>query len=422
VFAGPARPDPQGLAPALLSIVKEFHTRLHKARPVARPWLLTIRAVSLLAGALCLSVGAARPAVAQITAQLTMHSEAGDYIGGGQDHSYDSTNAVFSAWAYDHTGDGLGDFVTLALHTPDWSHWWYLSFATNRLGTNLTPGSYGDAQRASFADPGHPGLDVTGDGRGCNTLTGSFTIEEAVFDYSSGSPQLIRFAASFEQHCEGMTPALTGRISFVDNSDHSVPTTTASLSGLAGDNGWYRGPVDVALTATDADGPADIASTLYSIDWTAPQTYAAPFRVAGDGAHAISFWSVDRAGNQETSRFQPIRIDGTAPPITVSATMQQLRTPKGNTALTTVTGNISDPLSGIDPSSATYSVADEYRLVQPSGHVTVQADGSYSFTLTLDASRNNNDKDGRTYQITVQARDLAGNNGAASVTLIVPRR
>jgi hypothetical protein len=392
------------------------------ARSVTRPWLPKVRSVSRLLITLCLAVVAVRPAAAQITAQLTMHSEPDDYIGGGLDHSYDSTSAIFSAWAYDLTGDGLGDFVTIALHTPDWSHWWYLTFATQKLGTNLAPGSYPDAQRASFADLGHPGLDVYGDGRGCNTLTGNFGIEEVVFDYSNGIPKLVRFAASFEQHCEGLTPALTGRISFVDSSDLSVPTTTASVSGPAGDNGWYRGPVEVTLAATDADGRADVAATLYNIDWTGSQTYAAPFRIAGEGGHAISFWSVDRAGNEETSRFQSIRIDGTAPTIMAAGSMQLLRTQKGYTALTTVTGTIDDSLSGIDLASATYSVADEYKLVQPSGPVTWQANGSYSFTLALDASRNNNDKDGRTYQITVQARDLAGNIGSGTAVVTVPRR
>jgi hypothetical protein len=102
--------------------------------------------------------------------------------------------------------------------------------------------------------------------------------------------------------------------------------------------------------------------------------------------------------------------------------MELLRTQKGYTALTTVSGNIGDLLSGVNPASATFSVADELKLDQPSGPVTLQADGSYSFLVALDAPRSNKDKDGRTYVITIQAKDIAGNTGSQTVTLVVPRR
>ena len=65
-------------------------------------------------------------------------------------------------------------------------------------------------------------------------------------------------------------------------------------------------------------------------------------------------------------------------------------------------------------------MTDEYNLVQPSGPVTLGSNGSYSFTIQLQASRNGNDKDGRKYTITVRAQDNAGNNGLASTNVIVP--
>ena len=55
------------------------------------------------------------------------------------------------------------------------------------------------------------------------------------------------------------------------------------------------------------------------------------------------------------------------------------------------------------------------------GAVAVQADGSYAFTLALDPA-SNSDKNGRTYWITVQARDLAGNAGSGATSVTVPRR
>jgi hypothetical protein len=369
-------------------------------------------------GAVALPMLAAGPAAAQITAQVTMHSETGDWVGQGQDYDYDTTGAVFSAQAQDRTGDGLADYVTVHLHTPGWSHWWNLTFATNQLGTNLVPGFYDSAQRAPFASPGHPGLDVSGDGRGSNTLTGRFTVDEAVFDYSTGTPRLVRFAASFEQHSEGLPPGLFGTVRFVDGTDYAPPTTTASLSGALGSNGWYRGPVQVTLSATDNNG---VAATWYAVDGGAPQAYTAPFAISSDGSHTLSYWSVDTAGNQEPRRSQSLRIDGTAPAVSVSTAVELIRTQGGNAAVTTVSGHILDAPSGVDPASATYAVTDEYGLSQPSGAVTLLGDGFYSFTLVLEGPRNN-DKNGRTYWITIQGVDRAGNPGSRSVPVVVPRR
>ena len=90
-------------------------------------------------------------------------------------------------------------------------HWWDLEFAASR-GQQLHTGSYANAQRAPFRTGTAPGLDVGGEGRGCNNLFGSFTISRLVVD-SQGNEQ--SFEATFEQHCEQPTaPALRGYVRF----------------------------------------------------------------------------------------------------------------------------------------------------------------------------------------------------------------
>jgi hypothetical protein len=74
----------------------------------------------------------------------------------------------------------------------------------------------------------------------------------------------------------------------------------------------------------------------------------------------------------------------------------------------------------VDASTATFGVTDKYGLVQPSGHVTLGGDGSYTFTIQLQASRNGSDEEGRQYTITVRAQDKAGNKGSASTVVTVP--
>ena len=87
---------------------------------------------------------------------------------------------------------------------------WYLSFDSTHLGVPLDAGVYENAQRESFSMPGHPGLEVYGNGHGCNTITGRFQVHEHVRDANG----LVSATVSFEQHCEGGAPVLNGCIHY----------------------------------------------------------------------------------------------------------------------------------------------------------------------------------------------------------------
>jgi len=76
---------------------------------------------------------------------------------------------------------------------------------------SLAVGVYEGATRHPFNDSSEPGLSVSGNGRGCNTLTGRFEI----FEITRGKDGKIKnFAADLEQHCEGGDPALYGIIRY----------------------------------------------------------------------------------------------------------------------------------------------------------------------------------------------------------------
>jgi hypothetical protein len=76
----------------------------------------------------------------------------------------------------------------------------------------------------------------------------------------------------------------------------------------------------------------------------------------------------------------------------------------------------------VNASTAAYAVIDEYGLIQPNGPIQVAMDGSYAFTIKLQASRKGNDRDGRQYTITVSAQDNEGNQGSKSTVVTVPQR
>lgn len=112
--------------------------------------------------------------------------------------------------------------------------------------------------------------------------------------------------------------------------------------------------------------------------------------------------------------------DTTPPAITASASPSTLWPPNGQMVPVVVSGTITDMESGVDLTSGTYAVTDEYGSIQPSGSLTIGSDGAYSFTVSLQASRLGDDKDGRQYTITVFAKDNAGNLGSGSVSVTAP--
>jgi hypothetical protein len=129
------------------------------------------------------------------TTRLVMSSDQGDWVGDGQQWSFDPTNAILEV-------AGTPEKVSFTIASDDWSG----DFAASQ-GDILTTGStWTGAQRYPFNGTS-PGLDVFGEGRGCNTLTGQFNVVEATYN-ADGSVRT--FGVQFVQHCEGAQPALHG--------------------------------------------------------------------------------------------------------------------------------------------------------------------------------------------------------------------
>lgn len=151
----------------------------------------------LVAAALAVTAFAA-PAHAD-SASLSFVSEPGDYIGLGMTRSY--TSGLSTTVSTDNRVIGVSVWAG--------NEWWYLDIAAP-VGEKLHAGAYEGATRYPFNASTEPGLSMSGSGRACNTLTGRFDVTEAT--YSSDGKSLVGFTANFEQHCEGMTPALFGRV------------------------------------------------------------------------------------------------------------------------------------------------------------------------------------------------------------------
>lgn len=146
---------------------------------------------------------------------LRIVSDPGDPVGGGR--SYDEF--VFGGFVFSKQPEIINGVQLGASN-------WLLNFTT---GTSpLQPGTYVDSSLS--VDDNRPSLSVTPWGPSCQTLTGVFTILEVNYT-TFGS--IISFAADFEQHCNGLEPALRGSIRF---------------------NAQSTEPDGVVLNDSDADG------------------------------------------------------------------------------------------------------------------------------------------------------------------------
>ena len=160
-------------------------------------------AAALVGGSLVLGlttvVGAGSPAAATVGPHTSwsMRADEDDYLVADDEYYYDA-------------GDGIemyGDADSVNGYVDGWR----VTIAAPQ-GEDLEVGrTYTGATRASFAGPGEPGLELSGNGSACSTVTGSFTVHELTFSLL-GDLESVVF--TFEQHCDGEAAAAYGSIAW----------------------------------------------------------------------------------------------------------------------------------------------------------------------------------------------------------------
>jgi hypothetical protein len=141
--------------------------------------------------------------------------------------------------------------------------------------------------------------------------------------------------------------------------DVAAPSVVvASVLPAADENGYHdMDPVTVDLSATDA-GPSGVASITYQVDDNEPVTVdddAASVTVSGDGAHVVSYFATDTAGNVGQRGSQPVLIDTTAPGVSVQQAPGQGDPTNADTVQFTAT--FTEPVTGFTAADVTVSAA-----------------------------------------------------------------
>jgi hypothetical protein len=153
------------------------------------------------------------------------------------------------------------------------------------------------------------------------------------------------------------------------NKDITPPITKDVITGKMGNNGWYVSDVQVTLNATDNPGGSGVKEIHFGVDGaeivapgnsvsTVGQASSASSSIAVDGAHAVTYYAIDNAGNVESQHQMSINIDTTPP--TIIATVSPSPNANGwNNTDVTVTFACSDNASGIASCPAPITVTTE---------------------------------------------------------------
>lgn len=195
-------------------------------------------AVALVAGC-WLGTGAATASAAPATGSVTIVGQTGSYVSGGDSYLFDSASGSLSL----HGGYLNGPNVATVDVSGNGSNF-TLSFAAP-TGQTLQPGGYVHAARYPFETAAQAGIDVSGDGRGCNEESGSFDVRDVHVDLSGN---VDRLWLVYEVGCGPGSASVFGEVRLNEPPSGPSPILGAELGTVAGNR--YR-PPDTRRPAAD---------------------------------------------------------------------------------------------------------------------------------------------------------------------------
>ncbi|HET7696008.1 MAG TPA: HYR domain-containing protein [Vicinamibacterales bacterium] len=202
-----------------------------------------------------------------------------------------------------------------------------------------------------------------------------------------------------------------------DSGNKATATYTFAVTDTAAPVLSLPSPIIVAATSPAGAVVTYSATATDVVDGSVPVVCApASGLTFAVGVTTVTCTATDSSGNTASGSFT-VTVDATPLTVTATATPSTLLW-SPNKVLVPVT--VSGRVTGFNVTSVSYRVQDEYKKVQPSGTVSVDATGNFSFVVRLEAYRNGNDADGRFYTIVLTATDALGRTVTSNVIVRVP--
>jgi hypothetical protein len=191
--------------------------------------------------------------------------------------------------------------------------------------------------------------------------------------------------------------------------DSVPPVTTITLNPASpnGMNGWYDGTSPTFTLSASDQGGSGIETTYYEIDGGAASVYpGSAVTIPNGAAQTITYWSVDNAGNVESTHTSAaLSIDTGGPSGSITA-------PAANASVSgtavAVSSNSTDSLSGV--ATATF----QYEAVGGSSWTTIGTpDTTSPYAVTWNAAALSGQ-----YDLRVVTTDNAGNSTTSAVVAV----
>lgn len=338
---------------------------------------------------------------------IFLKSEPGDFVGGGQQLILTPQEVDITANRNFNNGISVSANNFSRPNTVQ-NIFFNFDFAAP-FGVQLQPGPFENAARFPFQDQAVPGLSITGNGRGCNTVTGRFDVLEIEMDAFTG--QILKFAVDFEQHCDGQQPALFGSLRFRSNVPPSMLLPPRIVLDTA------RNPQGCVEATSARGGRANLRATTvtpgnFDFAWSTSSGMRATGSefsplIAVKETAAVTLTLTDRdTGKQVSVNTQICSSDTTAPVVQIVRPFDGDVLPRSNRNLTVRVTDV------VDGSIKTFNVFVGHREdfpLNPRGGTTVPL-----------PPRGANMGDGVVdTQIIVTARDASGNQGQQSIRVMI---
>jgi hypothetical protein len=213
-------------------------------------------------------------------------------------------------------------------------------------------------------------------------------------------------------------------------ADATPPATAPTATPAANAAGWNNTEVTVILGALDNDGGSGVKEITYRVAGaqTIAQTTAVGQQTSvvidAEGETYLTFFATDNAGNIEPAQTLTIRVDRSAPTLNCTVSPNRLWPP--DHSLVTVRAHVAmtDALSGSAGFSLVSTTSSEPDNGLGDGDTTndIQAFtiGTPDTAGSLRAERSGRGL-GRTYSLTYEGLDTAGNAARCAPVVTVPR-
>lgn len=208
------------------------------ARALSCLLVMTLGAVFGPAGSASAAGAAAEPSVASV---VTLNVESGaSYVWRPGSGEVVAGPLATDGYRVLVSGDASKSSFDLVFHAP--------------LGQDLRVGTYELTRRD--ADQDRAGLDITGNGGGCNGTSGRFTVHDLSSDLS-------RLWLTYEMHCESGDPAIFGEVRINEPVDPALLLGAARVDWPGSRVGEAGRPVPVQLVNT-GDQPETVRDAAVS--------------------------------------------------------------------------------------------------------------------------------------------------------------